>query len=128
MRFSGSRASGLAKTRLRLSQEGPVYFLPTIAGISTGAHDVSGLEEQPPAVPQHRAALVSPRFSSKHTPADKGSTVSQTLTRAARACACQADVGCYANFTVRVATTLPSTSMLNTTRPWPSWCSARLDR
>ncbi len=34
----------------------------------------------------------------------------------------------YANFTVRVATTLPSTSMLNTTRPWPSWRKARLDR
>lgn len=52
----------------------------------------------------------------------------QTLTRAATACACQADAGRYANFTVRVATTLPSTSMLNTTRPRPSWRSARLDR
>lgn len=52
----------------------------------------------------------------------------QTLTRAATASACRADVGRYANFTVRVATTLPSTSMLNTTRPRPSWRSARLDR
>lgn len=39
-----------------------------------------------------------------------------------------ADMGSYATFTVRVATTLPSTSMLNTTRPRPSWRSARLDR
>ncbi len=58
----------------------------------------------------------------------KATSPTQTLTRAATACACQADVGRYANFTVRVATTLPSISMLNTTRPRPSWRSARLDR
>jgi len=34
----------------------------------------------------------------------------------------------YANFTVRVATTLPLTSMLKTTGPRPSWRKARLDR